>query len=358
MRRAMRKLQRDLSDATRGLLGDGRVEQWIYVDRPRLATYVEQIAGPSKKDWVPSLEGSVAISGPRVGGGATRQRRQFSDLEAISVLLKDISASGRLGFERPVGRFSHSGPRSREEGQKEWEARQRGDPLPADKPDHDFVIETMTATRLVFPMPENSWVRERLPGIAQMGVWVSDPTAAEAELNAAPDTHYDAPPVAGASYLYLIEAQWDSDGPFTGSVHLSGYTALEWLANDLRWAQIVGKEAAQEADLTGTDRVRSEFEQKTTNYRTAEPAFAFHDAEPQMPEAETTTGMSDFYAYQRGRHPAEILRGLGAIETAPRTIVSLYRPRLLTDKLHVNRDDGERQWWDLVAYPILVGARD
>jgi len=72
----MKKLQKDLAAATKGLLGDGRLEDWLYIDRRRLTAYVEQIAGPTKSDWVPSLEASVADSGPRLGARATRQDRQ------------------------------------------------------------------------------------------------------------------------------------------------------------------------------------------------------------------------------------------------------------------------------------------
>jgi hypothetical protein len=86
------------SQAVRGLT------EYLFVDRPRLTAYVEQIAGPVHREKVPTWDVSLSLAGLGVGAKQTSEARAYTEHEMISMLDAHLRRHSLLAFARPTHR--------------------------------------------------------------------------------------------------------------------------------------------------------------------------------------------------------------------------------------------------------------
>lgn len=121
------------------------LRDYLYVDRTRLTSYLEQISSTTTYDKVPSVGVGLSVTGPSVSAEQPRVRRDKSDHEKVSELIAYLERHGHLGHRRPVlVRTDHE-----------------------DLALPDFVLEQCDAVRVLIPAA----APERNGGVV---VWVSD----------------------------------------------------------------------------------------------------------------------------------------------------------------------------------------
>jgi len=258
--------------------------EYLFIDRPRLKSYVEQIKGPMRQEKIPTWDVSLSTTGPSLSRKQTSSMRAYTDHEMIEVLLKYLRRNKLLALTRP-------------------------------QHDHDvaevFVLEKTRAQKAIFPINQS-----RSPkALKEISVWVSDPEPEE--LIGERDWLTGLGDAEG-TFLYLVEAYWDSDRPCMTTY--SNYSALNAIISEL----------AREAIL------------------------------PDVPEPFLQGGKMRHYgepqhlANLRWLSPIDSFQALGADIQPPRRIETLYRKRYLTDEQVFRDDKGLHRCNDLFAYPIYI----
>jgi hypothetical protein len=168
-----------------------RLVEYLFVDRPRLHSYTEQIKGPVMRDKIPSWNVDVSAIGPKVSGSQKSEARAFTDQEMIDSLVNHLKRNDLLATARPQHHKDVKQP---------------------------FVVERMVATKAIFRTSEN-----RLPmPLKEIAVWVSDP----------PASAFNGSQYSEGTFLYLVEAYWDIDRPC--STTLSGFSALNAIITEFK----------------------------------------------------------------------------------------------------------------------------
>jgi hypothetical protein len=158
--------------------------EYLYVDRRRLDSYVEQIAGGGTYDRIPTYTASLGLTGPSVEVSSGAQPRDFLVHEKIDRLVDHLRRGG----------FVAEGRRGTDLGE----------------PEAGFRLETCTAARALLP-----------PAPGSLAIWISEPPDDQ------PSDEY-----REVGRLYLIEDFRGCDFEGAGHVSVSGYTALEMLLED------------------------------------------------------------------------------------------------------------------------------
>lgn len=181
-----------------------RIVEYIFIDRVRLKSYIEQLKGPRAFDKIPSWEVGLNLTGPQVKGQQTLNVRPFTDHEMIELLVKHLGKKKQLAVGHPSDHYDgHNGV--------------------------DFGIEEMTARKAIFQVPERSPIR----GLNEIAVWVSNPSPND--LN---NSYY-----SEGTFLYLLESYWNSDEPYKSA--FSGFSALSWIIGELAAVSTISKSMAK-----------------------------------------------------------------------------------------------------------------
>lgn len=287
-------------------------EDYIYVDIHRLTSYIEQIKGSRFMEKTTAWDVSLTMTGPQVRGQQARNPRPFSHHEMIQILLKYLEKNKQLAYSRPT---NHK------------------DQTP------QFVIEEMNAVKAVFSTQKNSIV----PDLKEVAVWVSKPSLED---------------LTGSSYvngtfLYLIEAYWESDKLYQSTY--SGYSALALLAHTLAKTKII-----MPPPVPTTSGNSSTYALRWLNGALSnEFDGLFYRSNHLSTDSEATENFfarDAFDRYFSNLHPVQILKQLGASIFPPRKIRSLYRKRYITDEMIFKDDNGEHRSNDVVGYPVFVSA--
>lgn len=125
-----------------------RLRDYIFVDDAMLGRYAEQVRDLFAKSETTSIEASVSLAGPSLTATKNTERRPLLTHEKILVFESYLRAANEAYIERPVKTHSIS-----------------EDHLPR------FVIETMTATKVILPVVDSP----ALAGLTRATLWVSDP---------------------------------------------------------------------------------------------------------------------------------------------------------------------------------------
>jgi hypothetical protein len=211
------------------------LRDYLYVDRKRLDSYLEQISSTSTYDRVPSLGVGVSPAGPSVSAQEPRVRRDKSDHEKVCELIAYLERHGHLRHRRPVL-------------------------IQADHEDlalPDFVLEQCDAVRILIPAAAS----DGDPGVV---VWVSEWPIERDDRVLRP-----------AGLLCIIQDSTFDDSRHRAGFEHSSYTWLQALLHQLHQQPLETKLAAQyPSSLTGDyrfdlmvaqDHLRSEIGMLRTN---------------------------------------------------------------------------------------------
>jgi hypothetical protein len=251
--------------------------EYVFVDRPRLKSYVEQIKGPNRIEKIPSWDVSISGTGPHVTGKQTATVREHTDHEMIELLLHHLRRNDLVSFQRPADHHDVQ---------------------------HAFVLERTVARKAIFPLEDKP---SSIP-LKEIAVWVSDP--AQEQL--------DSSGYAEGTFLYLLEAYWESDQPCM-TTH-SSFSALNAIVTELANHSVIAN--------------------------VPPPLLSGGKSRP--------VGLPHEVARLRSSHPAEAFEILGARLQLPRRIETLYRKRYLTDEKVFEDSSGIHRCNDLFAYPIFI----
>lgn len=289
--------------------------EYLYIDRNRLYSYIEQLNAANVLNNI-TWDFSMGLAGPQIRGQRSTSRPAKPDHAMLSELIKYLDSHGMLSKTREAFYMERQ---------------------------HGFVLEDMTAIKAVFPIPPDT----PMHGLKEIAVWVSCPT----------HTVVNSRKVALRTFVYLIQAHWDSDGPYERP--MSGYSALACLAYNLAKSKIILPTVAEPLGLTGSHHPR--WLDGATPSPTM-PAYVSPSdvAEVQGPfdgrtgEPKDLRNFDHLLGYQ---HPINILQRLGAVVQPSRRIRSLYRKRYFNDEQFYTDWKGKRlRANDLAAYPIFIEA--
>lgn len=153
--------------------------EYLFVDRQRLVSYMEQIVGPQRQEKLPSWDVNFSIGGPKVTGTSSSHVRPHTDHEMIKELVSHLSSHGEL-------------------------------------PGTTFALGKMKARKAILHPGDNSAV----PHLKQISVWVSEPD---------PEVIRDATWAhPQGEFIYLVESYWENDTPYH-HFGISGCSALRML---------------------------------------------------------------------------------------------------------------------------------
>jgi hypothetical protein len=159
--------------------------EYLFVDDVRLDTYFQQISSPVAYDNVPVYNGSLALTGPRVGTETQNHPRAFTLHEKLETVVDYLKR----------GEFVATSRQAVDQNKQ-----------------HVFRLETCRGTRALLPLPGSDRV---------LAIWVCDPPP-----------NQDPSARRAIGQLYLIEdfPGVDFDGAFFRRA--SGYSALLMLLED------------------------------------------------------------------------------------------------------------------------------
>jgi hypothetical protein len=172
---------------------------YLYIDRPRLTSYAEQIKATMTSPKRPQWKVALGLAGPTVELQGTTTTRAANDHELIQSVTRHLQKAGQLRTSRPAS---------------------LGD---AEVGSVAFVLESMKATKVIFQCDEDSAPR----GLREVVVWVSNPVDRPSlrDANQVEDTE------ASGMFVYLLEGHWD-ESPTQHSYSM--LTALNMLLDRLR----------------------------------------------------------------------------------------------------------------------------
>jgi len=92
---------------------DNRLAEYLFLDKPRIERYFQQLSEPVKYDKLPVWKIALSLTGPAVEGTQTHPGREFSFQEKLQKVLDHIQGNGLLSGVRPslfneAGREFHS----------------------------------------------------------------------------------------------------------------------------------------------------------------------------------------------------------------------------------------------------------
>jgi hypothetical protein len=165
--------------------------EYVFIDRPRLQSYTEQLGPSTTQDKLPSWKVGLTITGPSVGGSQSTVQRPMSDHEMIVKFTEYLNRTKQIKEGRP-------------------------------KHHHDighgpFWIQRMEAQKAIFPVSKS----EEIGGLRELAIWVSEPLNEE----------LDGSWYSEGTFLYLIESYWKDDNPVRTT--MSGYSALAELSKEI-----------------------------------------------------------------------------------------------------------------------------
>jgi len=158
--------------------------EYLFVDDVRLDSYVEQVAGPTTVDTVPTYGGTLSLRGPAISASTQREARPWTRHEKIELLLDFLRSNGTLRTHRPSkARREHDG----------------------------FVIESCCGTRAVLPSSEAT---------REFVLWLCEPP-----------THPTKAAGHRPSWLYPMQDVNSNDDRLRGA-GMSSYSALRFLLGE------------------------------------------------------------------------------------------------------------------------------
>ncbi|SEF56493.1 hypothetical protein SAMN05421819_0432 [Bryocella elongata] len=196
------------------------MRDYLYIDRNRIDSLVDQLALPKNATSKRSKKWSLSLSGPKVELGEEDNARSLNDHEKVEFLLGALLRKGLLFGTRPI---EQPAPRG-------------------------FILEETTARKVILPTKD---VKSAL-GAEGMAVWVSDPD---------PTVYTSERWDWKGSFLYLTEI-WLDDRAQTSMY--SGRSALQALTNLWRGEDVLSPWLGEEWEPLGrgsyahpTDKLRS-----------------------------------------------------------------------------------------------------
>jgi hypothetical protein len=173
--------------------------EYLYIDRPRLTSYAEQISATMSSVKRPQWKVALGLAGPTVELQQTATARAANDHELIQSVTRHLQKTGQLRTTRPVS------------------SKDAGEGSVA------FVLESMRARKVIFECDEASAPR----GLREVAVWVSNPLERPSSRDA---DQVDDEEAAGM-FVYLLEGYWEDE--LMTHAH-SMFTALNVLLGNLR----------------------------------------------------------------------------------------------------------------------------
>nr|WP_281720918.1 hypothetical protein [Nitrosomonas nitrosa] len=176
----------------RALVGDssGELKEYIFVDRPRLRAYSEQIRGPRSEELVPAWDLNVSVAGPSLTSRRSYSVREFTDHERVEILIAHLRKHKLVTFSEPSARADAKTP---------------------------FAFESIPARRVIL----DAHAFAALGELKEIAVWVAPP----------PGEALDHSGFTTSAFLYLVEAYWRSDD--VCQTTYSGYSALNMILREL-----------------------------------------------------------------------------------------------------------------------------
>lgn len=179
--------------------------EYLYIDRPRLKSYAEQIRATMSFVKRPQWKVGLGMAGPTVELQQAATARVANDHEVIQSVTRHLRKKGQLRTTRPV---------SSEDAEEGSAA---------------FVLESMKARKVIFQCDEDSAPR----GLREVAVWVSNPIEPPSSRDAGPLDDDEADYEATGMFVYLLAGYWDwDDGPTQHGYSM--FTALNVLLGELR----------------------------------------------------------------------------------------------------------------------------
>ncbi|MFD7447203.1 hypothetical protein [Streptomyces sp. NPDC059909] len=191
---------------------------YLYIDRPRLVSYAEQIGATAAKAKNRQWRVALGLTGPVVEHQQGSAERAANDHELAESVTRHLRKKGELRTTRPASLDDV------DEGQA------------------TFVLETMRARKVIFTLDGGGAPR----GLRELAVWVSNPLENPSSRDAAGVRDEE----ATGMFVYLLEGYWD-DEPAKRAYSMM--TALNVLLRTLRDAG-----AAPEASA-GSDTSRDDY---------------------------------------------------------------------------------------------------
>jgi hypothetical protein len=174
---------------------------YLYIDRPILTSYAEQIGATMSSVRQPQWKVALGLAGPTVEHQRTATARAANDHELVQSVTRHLQKTGQLRMTRPV---------SAEDAAQASTA---------------FILESMTARKVIFQCDQDGAPR----GLREVAVWVSNPIERPLSRDAAQVDDHE----AAGMFVYLLEGYWD-DGPAEHAYSM--FTALNVLLGTLRAA--------------------------------------------------------------------------------------------------------------------------
>lgn len=172
---------------------------YLYIDRPRLTSYAEQIRATMSSTKQPQWKVALGLAGPSVEVQQTATARAANDHELIQSVTRHLKKSGQLRTTRPLSSQD------------------------AEAGSVAFVLESMKARKVIFQCDEANAPR----GLREVAVWVSNPIERPSSRDADQADDHE----AAGMFVYLLEGYWDN-GP---TEHASSMlTALNMLLSQLK----------------------------------------------------------------------------------------------------------------------------
>jgi hypothetical protein len=245
------------------------IPEYRYVDPRRFSEITHHLDIAEAYKLKPSAGISINHEGPEVSANLELDQRARHYTSLVPRVLKKLDKKGLLSRKRP------------ENSLEALETK--------------LCLEEMTAIKVIFP----PMATKQVSSLREIAIWFAEP-AEEQWLDIEESPHR-----ARGTYLYLMEAHWDTPDRF--DLATSGYSALQKVFLEL--GQLI----------RNPDRI------------------------PQIQDERETL-----------QSPLALLEACGGTVQAPRRIRTLYRPRLFSDDQYVELNGIVRRSHDLFAYPLFI----
>lgn len=168
-----------------------------------------------------------------------------------------------------------------------------------DKDSKKFVLESMVATKIIFPYGSCC----NIHGLKDLAIWISDPDPQEVIT----ENVIELPYTYTGTFLYLTEMYLDNKSFFSA---FSGCSALQAVVNYLQGRSLLAT------------------------------------------VSEINTG--EFFGRSNYAHPVDKLLSIGAIKSCTKRIISLYYKRYITDEQCFIFNGERSRVNDLLGYPLYI----
>ena len=278
------------------------IREFLYIDDARLSVYVEQVAGPVRRDKVPEWNVALSITGPSANATQKTESRPHTVTEKVELLTDYLTKHHMVvdGADAFIKKC-YSGQR--------WDWSQQSEDWPV------FVMDTLLAAKIRIPPLTRSTSPSQ--GVA---MWLSRAASLH------DSESYDMWPRQLGIICLLEDYRGEDQRPFDGSRD-SAYSILESMLFALRQdmdATVLGKHFLPQGDHHSL----------AINSRL--------DAWWRTPDEHMEAFAQDPYA---------TLRSMGCTISRPRKIASLFRVR----DIGPEHGDGGRTV-SMFGYPIMIQA--